>query len=74
MSGPSRLSPSTIGAGLIAAGVVLVLVAILADVIGLGRTRTYYGHYQFIATVVGLSLIVLGVTVLLSTIHDEHGE
>lgn len=74
MSRQARPSPVTIGAGLIIAGAALVVVAVLADFIGLGRTRAYYGHYQFIATVIGLSLIVLGVTVVLSTVHNGHEE
>lgn len=64
-----RGSPWWIAVSLIVVGTALVLFALLADIIGLGHTPGYYGHYQFIATVAGLSLVVLGTAVLLSTVN-----
>lgn len=69
-----RGSPWWIAVSLIIAGAVLVLFALLADIFGLGHTPGYYGHYQFIATVAGLSLVVLGTAVLLSTVHVGEDE
>lgn len=74
MKQPSKRTPRRIGLGLIVAGVLVAAVALLADVLGLGGTPEYYGHYQFITTVIGLSLLVLGTTVILSTVNDEDGE
>mgnify|MGYP001343454392 CR=1 FL=1 len=66
-------APRTAGVALIAAGVLVAAISVLGDVLGVGATRGYYGHYQFIGTVAGLALLVLGAALWLSTV-GEHGD
>ncbi len=49
----------------LAAGIVLILAAVLADVIGYGRGEDSFGPGQIIVTVVGAAIVGYGVWRLL---------
>lgn len=45
---------------IIAAGIIAILIGLLADTIGLGATESTFGTYQIIAVVAGVVLVLVG--------------
>lgn len=63
----SKLSPRVLGAVLVVAGLVLAGLSLSADAIGIGATGSSFGYKQFLGTVIGLALVVTGVTLFTAT-------
>ena len=61
------MSNRTIGIILIAAGVVIALVSLLADSLGISSSVGVFGTLQVIGTVVGIVIAVIGVVLYMRT-------
>lgn len=57
--------PRVLGAGLVIAGVALAALSLTADVLGIGAPGSVFGYRQFLGTVAGLSMLVVGVALLM---------
>lgn len=68
------LSPRVAGIILAALGVALGLVSALADVIGVGKPGTTFGYRQFLGTIAGLAMLVVGTAMALYGESAGRGE
>ncbi len=59
------LPPRLTGTLIASAGVALALTSLLADVVGVGVPGTTFGYRQFLGTLAGLALIVVGTAIVL---------
>jgi hypothetical protein len=68
------LPPRLTGTIIASAGVALALTSLLADVLGVGTPGTTFGYRQFLGTLAGLALIVVGMAIVLHENGPPRGE
>ncbi len=54
----------TMGAVLLAIGIVVALVSVLADTIGIGGSASVFGFKQILGTAVGAVLVIAGLVLM----------
>lgn len=55
-----NINRQNIGVVLVVIGIIILLVAVLADTIGIGQTEGKFGWRQILGTVVGIVVAVVG--------------
>jgi hypothetical protein len=68
------LRPGVLGPALTGLGLAMAAVALLADVIGLGRNPKIIGQYQFILLCVGAIVFMLGFAITIAVWPGDRGK